>query len=501
MATDRPADSATATVPARSDRHAPLLEIRDLKTWFHTDRGTVRAVDGVDLVVGRNRTLGLVGESGCGKTVTALSIMGLVPPATTAISGSLLFRRKDDSEVDLAQIDPQSRTYRRIRGGEIAMIFQEPMTSLNPVYIIGNQITEAIQLHQDRPAGEGRERAVEMLRQVGIADPGQRAVEYPHQLSGGMRQRVMIAMALSCNPSLLVADEPTTAAEGLAGAGERASGAGAGAFSDAPGAVVDLATLDRGRLKRVRREVQMIFQDPNSSLNPRMTVQQILVEPFLIHAIGGSKEEIEERVVTLMGQVGLRPEQRSRYPHQFSAGQRQRIGIARALALNPKLVIADEPVSALDVSIQGQVLNLLEDLQAELGLTYVFIAHDLSVVEHISDWVAVMYLGRLVELARGEDLYRNPQHPYTEALLSAVQVPDPDVQRKRIILEGGVPSPANPPTGCRFHTRCPYAAESGHMQRCSTEVPELALVGDEQWVACHFAADLDLRGVEVPAAG
>ena len=193
MATDRPADSATATVPARSDRHAPLLEIRDLKTWFHTDRGTVRAVDGVDLVVGRNRTLGLVGESGCGKTVTALSIMGLVPPATTAISGSLLFRRKDDSEVDLAQIDPQSRTYRRIRGGEIAMIFQEPMTSLNPVYIIGNQITEAIQLHQDRPAGEGRERAVEMLRQVGIADPGQRAVEYPHQLSGGMRQRAMIA--------------------------------------------------------------------------------------------------------------------------------------------------------------------------------------------------------------------------------------------------------------------------------------------------------------------
>ena len=369
---------------------APLLEVRNLKKYFPVEGGILRrkvgevkAVDDVSFVVREGETLGLVGESGCGKTTVGRTILRLEEPT----AGQALFRSE------------------------------------------------------------------------------------------------------------------RLAAEGLAGAGERASGAGAGAFSDAPGAVVDLATLDRGRLKRVRREVQMIFQDPNSSLNPRMTVQQILVEPFLIHAIGGSKEEIEERVVTLMGQVGLRPEQRSRYPHQFSAGQRQRIGIARALALNPKLVIADEPVSALDVSIQGQVLNLLEDLQAELGLTYVFIAHDLSVVEHISDWVAVMYLGRLVELARGEDLYRNPQHPYTEALLSAVQVPDPDVQRKRIILEGGVPSPANPPTGCRFHTRCPYAAESGHMQRCSTEVPELALVGDEQWVACHFAADLDLRGVEVPAAG
>ena len=204
MATDRPADIPVVTAPARSDRQQPLLEIRDLKTWFHTDRGTVRAVDGVDLAVGRNRTLGLVGESGCGKTVTALSIMGLVPAATTAVSGRLLFRRKDDTEVDLAQMEPHSRSYRRIRGGEIAMIFQEPMTSLNPVYTIGNQIMEAIQLHQKKPPAAARERAVEMLRQVGIADPDQRAGEYPHQLSGGMRQRAMIAMALSCNPSLRI---------------------------------------------------------------------------------------------------------------------------------------------------------------------------------------------------------------------------------------------------------------------------------------------------------
>ena len=368
-----PAEGGTGHGAARGGG-APLLEVRNLKKYFPVEGGILRrkvgevkAVDDVSFTVREGETLGLVGESGCGKTTVGRTILRLEEPT----AGQALFR-------------------------------------------------------SERLAAEG-----------------------------------------------LAGDEP----------------------------MVDLTTLDRERLKRVRREVQMIFQDPNSSLNPRMTVQQILTEPFLIHDIGGSREEIEERVVTLMGQVGLRPEQRARYPHQFSAGQRQRIGIARALALNPKLVIADEPVSALDVSIQGQVLNLLEDLQAELGLTYVFIAHDLSVVEHISDWVAVMYLGRLVELARGEDLYRNPRHPYTEALLSAVQVPDPDVQRKRIILEGGVPSPANPPTGCRFHTRCSYAPRADRMPRCSSEVPELTPAGNGQWVACHFAADLDLRGVEVPATG
>ena len=360
------------------DAAAPLLEVKRLKKYFPVEGGILRrkvgevkAVDDLSFMVREGETLGLVGESGCGKTTAGRTILRLEEPT----SGQVMFR-------------------------------------------------------SDRLAA--------------------------------------------------------------------ADGGGAGGPPRKTGAVVDLAALDRERLKRVRREVQMIFQDPNSSLNPRMTVQQILSEPFLIHAAGGSRAELEERVVALLGQVGLRAEQRGRYPHQFSAGQRQRIGIARALALQPKLVIADEPVSALDVSIQGQVLNLLEDLQGEMGLTYVFIAHDLSVVEHISDWVAVMYLGRLVELAPAEALYRAPQHPYTEALLSAVQVPDPDVQRKRIILEGGVPSPASPPAGCRFHTRCPYAADPGRQRRCSTETPELTPAGGGQWVACHFAAELDLRGVEVP---
>ena len=369
------------------DAAAPLLEVTHLKKYFPVEGGILRrkvgevkAVDDVSFAVREGETLGLVGESGCGKTTAGRTILRLEEPT----AGQVLFR------------------------------------------------------------------------------------------------------------SARLAAEDGGPASGAGGTG------GGGGAPRKAGAVVDLAALDRERLKRVRREVQMIFQDPNSSLNPRMTVQQILSEPFLIHATGGSRAELEERVVTLLGQVGLRSEQRGRYPHQFSAGQRQRIGIARALALQPKLVIADEPVSALDVSIQGQVLNLLEDLQGELGLTYVFIAHDLSVVEHISDWVAVMYLGRLVELAPAEALYRAPQHPYTEALLSAVQVPDPDVQRKRIILEGGVPSPASPPAGCRFHTRCPYAAEPARRRRCSTETPELTPAGNGQWVACHFAAELDLRGVEVP---
>ncbi len=332
-----PAPSPTAPVPARpttpesvpgADR---LLEIHDLKTWFHTDRGTVRAVDGVDLAVGRNRTLGLVGESGCGKTVTALSIMGLVPPATTAISGSLRFRRKDGSEVDLVQLDSQSRTYRRIRGGEIAMIFQEPMTSLNPVYTIGNQIMEAIQLHQDKPAGEARERAVEMLRQVGIADPERRAVEYPHQLSGGMRQRAMIAMALSCNPSLLIADEPTT---------------------------------------------------------------------------------------------------------------------------------------ALDVTIQAQILELMQRLQGEFGISIIMITHDLGVVVGMADEVAVMYLGRVVEYGPMRPVFKQPRHPYTQGLLRSIPVLGARVRQRLQPIQGLVPDPRATPPGCRFADRCPQ-----RMEQCAEEPP------------------------------
>jgi oligopeptide/dipeptide ABC transporter ATP-binding protein len=258
--------------------------------------------------------------------------------------------------------------------------------------------------------------------------------------------------------------------------------------------MVDLMTLNASDLKRVRREIQVIFQDPNSSLSPRKTIRQILAEPFAVHGMKMSRSEIDDRIAVLLRSVGLRPEFRNRYPHQFSGGQRQRIGIARALALQPKLIIADEPVSSLDVSVQGQVLNLLEDLQEEFGLTYIFIAHDLSVVEHISDRVVVMYLGKIVEVASADALYSDPRHPYTEALLSAVPVPNPFIKRDRIILEGGVPSPIDPPAGCRFHTRCQYAKSRDRFERCSIEEPAVRKVGRDQWVACHFSEELFAPG-------
>lgn len=242
----------------------------------------------------------------------------------------------------------------------------------------------------------------------------------------------------------------------------------------------DITNLDKGAMRALRREMQIIFQDPYASLNPRMTVGSIIGEPLEIHKIAKGSEK-EERVASLLQKVGLRAEDMRKYPHEFSGGQRQRIGIARALALNPKLIVCDEPVSALDVSIQAQVINLLEDLQAEFGLSYLFIAHNLNVVEHISNRVAVMYLGQIVELASDQELYKNPQHPYTEALLSAVPIPDPTVRKKRIILEGDVPSPINPPTGCHFHTRCMYKEKI-----CEEVEPEFKDIGGGHWVACHF---------------
>jgi oligopeptide transport system ATP-binding protein len=242
----------------------------------------------------------------------------------------------------------------------------------------------------------------------------------------------------------------------------------------------NITTLDKSAMRALRREMQIIFQDPYASLNPRMTVGSIIGEPLEIHKIAKGSEK-EERVASLLQKVGLRAEDMRKYPHEFSGGQRQRIGIARALALNPKLIVCDEPVSALDVSIQAQVINLLEDLQAEFGLSYLFIAHNLNVVEHISNRVAVMYLGQIVELASDEELYKNPQHPYTEALLSAVPIPDPTVKKKRIILEGDVPSPINPPKGCHFHTRCMYKEKI-----CEEVEPEFKDIGGGHWVACHF---------------
>ncbi|MHC2995110.1 MAG: dipeptide ABC transporter ATP-binding protein [Candidatus Atribacteria bacterium] len=244
---------------------------------------------------------------------------------------------------------------------------------------------------------------------------------------------------------------------------------------------INIYKLDREKLRKARRDIQIIFQDPFGSLNPRMTVGDIVGESLIIHRIAKNHKEKEERVKKLLETVGLSAGHVRRYPHEFSGGQRQRIGIARALALNPKLVICDEPVSALDVSIQAQVINLLEDLQEQFKLTYLFIAHDLSVVKHISDRVAVMYLGKIVELASTLDLYDNPQHPYTEALLSAVPIPDPTLKRQRIVLEGDVPSPFKPPAGCRFHPRCKYS-----IPICSQEEPELIDIGNKHYVACHL---------------
>jgi peptide/nickel transport system ATP-binding protein len=261
-------------------------------------------------------------------------------------------------------------------------------------------------------------------------------------------------------------------------------------FDDPEMGRVNVATLENQQLKRLRRNMQMVFQDPYSSLNPRMTLLQNVGEPLIVNNVARGKE-LEDRVAYLLRVVGLRPEYMNRYPHAFSGGQRQRIGIARALALNPKLVVLDEPVSALDVSVQAQILNLLQDLQAQFGLTYLFIAHDLSVVEHISDRVAVMYVGQLVESATTVELFTHPLHPYTEALLSAVPQPDPRARREPIVLQGDVADPANPPSGCYFHPRCRY----NDGQRCTSETPQLREVKPGHTVRCHYAETLSLIGV------
>jgi peptide/nickel transport system ATP-binding protein len=676
----------------------PVLTVSDLTVHFTTPHGVVRAVEGVSYSVCPGETVAIVGESGSGKSVSALAVMRLLPPANSRIvSGSINFLGRD-------LLTLSDEEMRRVRGRDIAMIFQEPMTSLNPVLTIGLQVMEPVLAHMGMNEKQARARAVELMTLVGITEPETRLGQYPHQLSGGMRQRVMIAIGLACNPPLLIADEPTTALDvtiqaqilelmkdlsrrlGIAiviithnfgivaryadrvnvmyaarivesgsadvvfghplhpysrgllaavprldrgrsaklqtidgappnllhppegcrfrprcgyavelcrqtpdqveptpghtvachrwgdlAAGNRSLAAAAVAAGNsalangsaapilqirgvskffpigggilrrsqevravndvsleiAPGETLGLvgesgcgkSTLGRVILKlddptagqivfdgaelgalrnnqmfAVRKKMQVIFQDPYSSLNPRMKVGDIIGEPMMVHRILPARE-IPQRVAELLSLVGLNGYMADRYPHQLSGGQRQRVGIARALAVNPRFIVCDEAVSALDVSIQGQVINLLEELQKKLGLTYLFIAHDLAVVRHISTKVAVMYLGRIVEFAPVDELFANPQHPYTKALLHAAPIPDPVIERTRprTIIRGELPSPLRPPSGCVFHPRCPIAVAA-----CKIDVPQLRLISPRHGVACSEVGPMAHTASEFP---
>ena len=566
----------------------PLLSIRDLAIDFHTDSGDFRAVDGLSLDIPRGKTVAVVGESGSGKSVTAQAILRILPKAARISGGSIVFNDPavPQASTDITELGADSERMRALRGGRIAMIFQEPMTSLSPLHTVGDQVTEALALHADVGKDEAKARAVDVFARVGFPDPKRALVTYPFELSGGLRQRAMIAMALIAKPALLIADEPTTALDVTTQAqildlmrelqadthmslmlithdlgvvanmadevvvmyrgrvmeagpreeifrrprhpylkalmravprfdmepGERLtpireiksaalarkaeepaplrptgivlkaenicktytlragwfsgkkrtihavngvslalprgttlglvgeSGCGKTTlskiitralvpdkgrvlFNDGSGDK-DVHHLENGELKAFRRSVQFIFQDPFSSLNPRMTVYEILTEPLRIHGIGAPDDRYA-RAKELLDMVGLDRRSLRRYPHSFSGGQRQRLGIARALALNPQVLLCDEPVSALDVSVQAQVLNLLKDLQSALGLSYLFVSHNLAVVDYIADTIAVMCRGYIVEEAPKATLFRNPVHPYTQALLAAV--PDPDL--------------------------------------------------------------------------
>jgi peptide/nickel transport system ATP-binding protein len=583
---------------------ADVLTVRDLRVQFQAPEGLIKAVDGIAFRIPEGKTVALVGESGSGKSVVSQAIMGILPRNGRIAGGEILFAdpAARGSAVDIAKLDRDSPAMRALRGGRISIIFQEPMTSLSPLHTIGDQIGEAVILHRDAGPAEAKRVVVEMLKHVGFPDPAKAFDTYPFELSGGLRQRAMIAMALVCNPPILIADEPTTALDvtiqaqilklmqdlqaelgmailiithdlgvvanmadeivvmyhgkvmesgtrydvlrraehpylnallravprfdmkpgerlvpireikvkpgqhllkkdpwpahagdapllevkhlrktfsirkqgllgrrnaavatavddvsftlkrgeclglvGESGCGKttiskivlRAVSADAGEvrYND-HGTIVDVLGLDERGLKRYRRRVQYVFQDPFGSLNPRMTVFDIINEPLLIHAVGDEKDCFE-RVSELMNLVGLNVRYLRRYPHSFSGGQRQRIGIARALALQPDLLICDEPVSALDVSIQAQILNLLKDLKEQLGLTYLFISHNLAVVDYICDRIAVMCAGRLVELAPRDVLFKDPVHPYTRALLSAVPKPDPDARLDLTALMAG----------------------------------------------------------------
>ena len=447
-----------------------ILEIKDLCVEFQTVEGVVHAVDHLNYTLHKGEKLGIVGESGSGKSVSSLGMMQLIPnPPGRITGGEILYHGKD-------LVKASEKEMQKIRGNEISMIFQEPMTSLNPIIKCGKQIAESLRLHRGMKKKEAMEEAVRMMRAVGIANPEVRAHEYPHQMSGGMRQRVMIAMALACQPQILIADEPTTAldvtiqAQILDLIRE---------LNESMGTSVVFITHDLGVVSELCDTVIVMYTG-------HIVEQAPVKEPFEIHGLKGQMD-VDARIEELMHLVGLDTYHLSRYPHELSGGQKQRIGIARALALEPDIIICDEAVSALDVSVQAQVLNLLQELKEKLGLTYFFISHNLNVVYQVSDRVGVMYLGKMVEIANYDQLYEKRYHPYTEALLSAIpQVGEGSV--KRIHLEGEVPSPSNPPTGCRFHTRCPKACD-----RCKTEVPELREVEAGHYVACHLYDGLEKK--------
>lgn len=457
----------------------PVLQVKGLKTYYYTEEGVVPAVDGLDFEVEPGETFAIVGESGCGKSVTSLSILRLIPsPPGKIIDGEIIYHGQD-------LVKKSEREMRSIRGNDISMIFQEPMTSLNPVFTVGQQIGESFRFHQQMGKAEMLKKSIEMLRLVGIPEPEHVINDYPNQLSGGMRQRVMIAMALACNPKILIADEPTTALDVTIQAQimrllkqlQEKMGTSIILITHDLGIVAQIAKHEKEMLP-FRRDVQIVFQDPYTSLNPRQRVGDMLMEVLAIHHIGDKNERMA-RALDIMAQVGLRPEHFYRYPHEFSGGQRQRIGLARALILDPKIVVCDEPVSALDVSIQSQIINLLKELQRKRGLTYLFVAHDMSVIRYISDRVGVMYLGHLVEEGDTDEVFDHPQHPYTRTLMSAVPSIDPRDNRQRILLEGDLPSPIDPPSGCVFHTRCPWATEA-----CKTASCELREVRKGHYAAC-----------------
>jgi oligopeptide/dipeptide ABC transporter ATP-binding protein len=614
-----------------------VLTVEKLNVRFATPDGDVHAVRDLSFDLGAGETLGIVGESGSGKSQSVMSLLGLLA-ANGRATGTALFELRD-----LLALPERER--RAIRGRKISMIFQDPMTSLNPYLTIAGQMLQVVRAHERVTAKAARERCIEMLEAVAIPEAAARFERYPHELSGGMRQRVMIATSLLLGPKILIADEPTTAldvtiqaqilelmkdlkrrfgtsiilithdlgviagladrvlvmhggelkeqgkvddifyrpqheytrallaavprldaplaavprraaAEAPASAGRpsRASGDAAGTSAapllDVAGVQVrfpvagehwwsrrwlkavdgvdltlaagevlgivgesgcgkstlarailklvpasagrvcvlgrDLGALSAAELRPLKRDLQVVFQDPLASLNPRMTVGDIVAEPLWTHRPQMSAAAVRAEVVGVLRRVGLTGRELNRYPHEFSGGQCQRIGIARALVLEPKIVICDEPVSALDVSIQAQIVNLLLELRRELDIALIFIAHDLAVVRRISDRVLVMYLGRVMEVASSADLYARPSHPYTRALISAVPLPDPRAERARPreILAGELPSPIDPPSGCRFRTRCRHAIE-----RCRAEVPELRAFGYAQ-VACHRAEEL-----------